>query len=173
MLLNPSELIKLDCSVNTVQTIQVSQYDRNSRNIQVKLFNEGEELTIPNTATVRMKMLKSDGHFILNDCEVENNIINVPIDEQMTIVAGKQTVEILVINYGNSEVLYSTNFYLFVKEGVYSSTHVESTDEFHSLEEALLEVDSFDGRITALEEAIGTVAHLSWATDEDIINMFD
>ena len=178
MLLNPTEIINLDCAVNTIQTIQVSQYDNNSRNIQIKLFNEGEEIVIPDTATVRFKMLKSDGHFILNDCEVIDNVINLTVDEQMTAVAGKMMVELLVINYVNSEVIYSTNFYLFVKESIYPSSEVESTDEFRSLENALMRVDELVGRIEILESQMqditARVEELEiFATDEDIHALFE
>lgn len=178
MILNPTEIINLDCAVNTIQTVQVSQYDSNSRMIQVRLFNEGEEVEIPETATVRIKMLKPDGHFVLNDCEVVDNIINIVVDEQMTAVAGKCKVELLIINFVDAEVLYSTNFYLYVKESIYNNEVVESSDEYNSLIEALLAFDELDMRIQVCENIVNSYevrvsALEDFATDNDIIALFE
>lgn len=175
--MNPTEYIDLDCSVAGIQSVQVSQYDSNSRTILIRLYNEGERIILPDTATVRIKMLKNDGHYILNDCIVEDNIINLIVDEQMTSVAGKSIVELLVINYPNAEVLYSTNFYIFVKESVYENSVVESTDEFKSLTDALIEFDTLISRIEILESEYADleerVEELEiFATDEDIDEIF-
>lgn len=80
-------------------TINVSQYD-NDYAVTVTLIEGAEIYTPPVGATVRVEGTKPDGHGFEYACTYQGNVVTMPIYTQMTVVAGRFPIELVVYQNG-------------------------------------------------------------------------
>lgn len=80
-------------------TINVSQYD-NDYAVTVTLIEGAEIYTPPAGATIRVEGTKPDGHGFEYPCTYQGNVVTMPIYTQMTVVAGRFPIELVVYQSG-------------------------------------------------------------------------
>lgn len=80
-------------------TINVSQYD-NDYAVTVTLIEGAEIYTPPVGATIRVEGTKPDGHGFEYSCTYQGNVVTMPIYTQMTVVAGRFPIELVVYQNG-------------------------------------------------------------------------
>lgn len=147
--------IILDISKNRYVVVVVKQYDKDIREIIVKVTDDGKPYPINNTIIPRFKCQKTDGKKIYNDCTIlENGDVKIDITEQLTIVAGMHDCELVLYDANSNAVLHTMSFIVNVKDSVFPDDEVVSSDEFNALQEALLKVDTFDSE--TITEALNT-----------------
>lgn len=79
--------------------INVSQYD-NDYAVTVTLIEGAEIYTPPAGATIRVEGTKPDGHGFEYACTYQGNVVTMPIYTQMTAVAGRFPIELVVYQSG-------------------------------------------------------------------------
>ena len=137
--------IILDVSKNRYVVVVIKQYDKDTREIIVKVTEDGKPYPINNTIVPRFKCQKTDGTKIYNDCTIlENGDVKIDITEQLTIVAGMHDCELVLYDATSNAVLHTMSFIVNVKDSVFPDDEVVSSDEFNALQEALLKADSLN-----------------------------
>ena len=137
-----SRHIILDVSKSKYVVVLVKQYDKNIREIIVKVTDDGKPYPINNLIIPRFKCSKSDGTYIYNDCTLlENGDVKIDVTEQITVASGMHDCELVLFDARTDSVLHTMNFIINVKESVYPDDEVVSSNEFNALENALLDVD--------------------------------
>lgn len=135
--------------------IHVGQYD-DDYTLVFKPFSAAGVFSIESGSTAEIRGTKLDGNGYSADAEIEDGLITVAGDKQMTAVAGMNVFEI-VIKSGD-KVLSSTNFCLAVEHAAMDAETVESesvineissavTDwlDEHGIETMTLGIDEEDG----------------------------
>ena len=79
--------------------INVSQYD-NDYAVTVTLIEGAEIYTPPVGATIRVEGTKPDGNGFAYPCTYQGNVVTVPIYTQMTAVAGRFPIELVIYQSG-------------------------------------------------------------------------
>jgi len=134
------QTISLDFGRDTLPiTVFAKQYDQNSRFVQISPLNCGQTYTLESGITARLQLTKPDGHTVINDATISNNIITAELTAQVLAVEGTAVAEIGL--YKNNALLSSQTFYIDIKKAAYDSEAVESTDELNALVDALTRVD--------------------------------
>ena len=93
--------------------VRCSQYDTESRTIEMTLYEGSALYTIPNGATVTVRGTKQDKTGFEYPCTFNGSVVSFDIQTQMTIFAGKVPSEIRITS--NGEILGSCNFYFLVE----------------------------------------------------------
>lgn len=93
--------------------VRCSQYDTESRTIEMTLYEGSALYTIPNGATVTVRGTKQDRTGFEYPCTFSGSVVSFDIQEQMTIFAGEVPSEIRITS--NDEILGSCNFYFLVE----------------------------------------------------------
>ena len=92
------ETVSLDFYNNNIKTINVKQLDTDARGVKIYCTEHGKKFvlnTLSHSAFVRYK--KPDGNDVLNDCYIQDDgSIIFPLTQQMTVVAGKSKLDILI-----------------------------------------------------------------------------
>lgn len=83
----------------TTPVINVSQYD-NDYAVTVTLIEGAEIYTPPVGATIRVEGTKPDGNGFEYPCTYQGNVVTMPIYTQMTAVAGRFPIELVVYQSG-------------------------------------------------------------------------
>ena len=177
---NDAKHIILDISKNRYVVVVVKQYDKDTRDIIVKITDDGKPFPIDNTIVPRFKCQKTDGTKIYNDCTIlENGDVQIEITEQLTIVAGMHDCELVLFDGTTDAVLHTMNFIVNVKDSVFPDEDVASTDEFNALQNALLQVDGNSIAIQELETEVENInriisggGNMVAITEEEINAMF-
>lgn len=126
-------------TINTIpggipQFINVSQYDK-GYTIDVTLQEGNNPYSIPSGALVRVQGTKSDHYGFDYPCTVSNNVIKMPVEEQMTVFAGPVSIE-LVISVNGSRI-GSANAVLNVEEAALQDTTIISDSDMPLIREAI------------------------------------
>ena len=176
---NDAKHIILDISKNRYVVVVVKQYDKDTRNIIVKITDDGKPFPIDNTIVPRFKCQKTDGTKIYNDCNIlDNGDVQIEITEQLTIVAGMHDCELVLFDGITDAVLHTMSFIVNVKDSVFPDDDVASTDEFNALQNALLEIDGTSTAIRILETEVENINRIISGggmvaiTEEEINAMF-
>lgn len=127
----------------TNPTINAKQNDAGSRYILATITANGVAQSVPETATVSLKVEKADGTRTLTAGTVTDGKILVELTNQTLAAAGTATCELQIIESEPTSLLKTLRFFLNIETEVYSDTVAESTDEFTALTEALAEVNDF------------------------------
>ncbi len=127
----------------TNPTYNAKQNDAGSRYILATIAANGVTQSVPETATVSLKVEKADGTRTLTAGTVSEGKILVELTNQTLAVAGTATCELQIIESEPTSLLKTLRFFLNIETEVYSDTVAESTDEFTALTEALAEVNDF------------------------------
>lgn len=134
--------IILDISVNKYIPVIVKQYNMNVDSIIATIVNNGKPYILDEIIVPRLQCKKADDTCILNDCTMlEDGTIEIEVTEQMTSCEGHHNCELLLFNGDTEQVCRTMNFTIIVKESVCSEEDITSSNEFLSLENALLSLD--------------------------------
>lgn len=114
--------------------VNVSQYDKLSRTIQVVLYNGSAQFEIPSGSTVTVRGTKEDNTGFEYPCTFAGNVVSFDVQEQMTIFAGKVPCEIRITSSG--QIIGSCNFILNVEKTPLDSSVSISETYLPLLEEA-------------------------------------
>ena len=137
--------------------VTVKQGDT-GRILNVTMMDDQEELTIPSTATVSVRVLKSDGTSVDDTATVSDGKALVEITEQMTAVAGYAKADVSVASDG--KIVSTATFLLKVGE-IPLGVEIVSQNEFTQLSELIASASAYETRIGDLEETLLT---LSWTS---------
>lgn len=94
--------------------VNCSQYDANSRTIEMVIYDGSVLYSIPNGATATVRGTKSDNTGFEYSCTISGSIVSFDIKDQMTIFSGKVPCEIRFVS--NSDIIGTCNFLLNVEE---------------------------------------------------------
>lgn len=155
--------INIDVSKRSYIEIHVKQYDRNTRYILVTCYDQGVFKPINKTshfAYIRYRKEENPDNNIFNSCEItEDGKIVVELTEQMLSVEGrcwadlvihenknlrvnvieKENGTVEIINLGDSGILSTMTFYVYVHESAIDNKEVESSYEYNALNDLLIE----------------------------------
>lgn len=107
--------------------INVSQYDADSRTINVTLYNGSTLFEIPSGSSVIVQGTKKDKTGFAYDCTYSGSVASFEITTQMAIFAGEVQAE-LRIEYDN-QILGTANFVIFVENAALrDDTEISDTE---------------------------------------------
>ena len=140
--------------------VKLSQYDKTIPNIVVTLWNGSTGFLMPANATCYVAGTKPDKTGFQYEVSNTNNVVTIPVTEQMTACAGRVPTEVFVQTSDGRKG--SANFFLDVEPAALSEDTIISETDIPVIEELAELVDTFDEKIA---EA-GQMAELShkWAT---------
>lgn len=163
MSLQDIKQLNIDFSTQKYVSLDVKQYDRNSRFILVSCYKNGEFLSINNDiyhAYVRYR--KADNYGVFNDCQVtKDGKVLIELTEQMLSVAGLSYVDLVIydivdisvevtnndngmpqiINTDNTSILSTMTFIVNVVESVFDNMDITSSTEYNALNNLLIEAN--------------------------------
>lgn len=109
------------------QIVKLSQYDKTIPEIQAVLWNGPSGYTIPTGATVWVAGTKPDKTGFEYQCTYSGSTVTIDITEQMTVVAGRVPVEVIVETATGRKG--SANFFLDVEPAALADdTIISDTD---------------------------------------------
>lgn len=123
-------------------SFEAMQGDINVHVLNITLKDNGSTYVIQQGIKARIMSRKADGHQLIYDCDIENNVITITLPEQYFTCFGKVKNVISLIDSTNNEVLTSLPFYFYVIENFFKPYAVYSSDNYSALMDAILEVDS-------------------------------
>ena len=135
--------------------VRCSQYDTESRTIEMTLYEGSALYTIPNGATVTVRGTKQDKTGFEYPCTFSGSVVSFDIQAQMTIFAGKVPSEIRITS--NGEILGSCNFYFLVESTPLDSSTVISESDLPLFEQVAQELPQAIEDIEWLKENINKV----------------
>lgn len=135
--------------------VRCSQYDAESRTIEMTLYEGSALYTIPNGATVTVRGTKQDRTGFEYPCTFNGSVVSFDIQAQMTIFAGKVPSEIRITS--NGEILGSCNFYFLVESTPLDSSTVISESDLPLFEQVAQELPQAIEDIEWLKENINKV----------------
>lgn len=135
--------------------VRCSQYDAESRTIEMTLYEGSALYTIPNGATVTVRGTKQDKTGFEYPCTFSGSVVSFDIQAQMTIFAGKVPSEIRITS--NGEILGSCNFYFLVESTPLDSSTVISESDLPLFEQVAQELPQAIEDIEWLKENINKV----------------
>lgn len=121
-------------------TVYAKQSDGGTRSIEITPLENGQPFIIEEGITARINMKKPDGNNVMNDCEISEGKIIVQLTSQMLHAFGIGIADIGL--YKGDTLLSSTTFYITIEKAAMQPDDGMSSDEFHSLEDALLYLDT-------------------------------
>ena len=135
--------------------VRCSQYDTESRTIEMTLYEGSALYTIPNGATVTVRGTKQDKTGFEYPCTFSGSVVSFDIQAQMTIFAGKVPSEIRITS--NGEILGSCNFYFLVESTPLDSSTVISESDLPLFEQVAQELPQAIEDIEWLKENVNKV----------------
>ena len=142
-----SKNITLDLYNDKYVSTRVSQHDINSREIIIKITNDGVFYPINSDSFfLKIKYQKNDGNIILNDISNDDILldgtIRLLLTEQMCSCYGRNEAELMLIDVHSMQVIHTMHFIVNVIKTVSSNEDIVSKNEFITLENALLKVET-------------------------------
>lgn len=133
--------------------IEVQQGDTASRKIRVHLKTfGGSDFLIPYGATAVLSVNKSDGHKILNECEIEDSsTVIITLTSQTIACPGMQLSQIYI--FTDDWDIKTQKFYIHAPKAAYDGDAIKSTDEFGVLVETLNRVKQLEEDNERINEA--------------------
>ena len=119
--------------------IQMKQYDKNTRRIEIILLDGSDIYEIPVGAVAKFQATKSDGTIIFDNCNIENGIIIYKATEQLSTYPGNVKCEIGIYepdangDTSKDGLLQSATFNITVEESAMDRSAVISSSEFNTL----------------------------------------
>lgn len=120
--------------VTIPETINVSQYDKVSREVVFTLYNGDEVFTVPSGATVAVQGTKKDKTGFQYSCVVDGVTASFQVTEQMTVFPGPVTCELSIQQSG--QVLGTANFILLVEPAALEDDTAISETEIPLIQKA-------------------------------------
>ena len=149
---NIEHVLKLDFSQNKVlDTINVKQFEQNTRDILLYLYYNGQPITLNpsvDTATINASVNGTVTTFDEN-CEVYARYVSVPLYASLATLPGDELCEVKISRStdGTEYVIYTATFHINVEP----STATSLTPQVLSTTELAATITSLDNRMTALE----------------------
>lgn len=108
--------------------VHVKQYDTGLREITFNLYYGDTAYSVPYNSTITVSGTKPDGNgFSYNVTQFSGSAVTVPMQEQMTVLAGEFPCQLTIANSG--EIIGTASFLLCVEPAALSSdTPVSDTD---------------------------------------------
>lgn len=146
--------------------IEVQQGDTASRRIRIHLKTfDGADFLIPYGATAVLSVDKTDGHKVLNECEIEDSsTIIITLTSQALACPGKQLSQIYI--FTDKGDIKTQKFYIHVPKAVYDQDAIKSTDEYGILQDLISRIESLDANVTT--ENITAALGYTPANEEDV-----
>lgn len=116
--------------------INVSQYDKGSRTLQFYLFYGSLPFNIPADCSITIQGTKKDMTGFQYHCTYQDNLVITDVTEQMTVLAGEVTAEIVITDV-SLNVLGTCNFIIDVEQAALSQDTVISETDLPLLQEAI------------------------------------
>lgn len=114
--------------------VNCSQYDANSRTIEMVIYDGSALYTIPSGTSASVRGTKSDNTGFEYPCTIDGSKVSFDIQDQMTIFAGKVPCEIRLSKDGG--IIGTCNFLLNVEETPLDPEITISESDLPLLEEA-------------------------------------
>ena len=153
--------LNIDFSTQKYISVNVKQYDRNSRFILVTCYNQGNLMPINNnTCFAYVRYRKADDYGVFNSCEItEDGRILIELTEQMLATVGMSYVDLIIheaiglgveisedengditlIKTGENAILSTMTFCVNVCEAAFDNGKIESSYEYDALNDLLIE----------------------------------
>lgn len=141
-------------------TFEAMQGDVNVHVLNITLKDNGSNYVIEQGIKARIMSRKADGHQLIYDCDIENNVITITLPDQYFTCFGKVKNVISLVDSTNNEILTSLPFYFYVLENFFKPYAVYSSDNYTALADAILEIDS------AIDEAEDAAREATIAAQE-------
>lgn len=107
--------------------VHVKQYDTGLREITFNLYYGDTEYSVPYNSTITVSGTKPDGNGFSYSVTFSGSSVTVPMQEQMTVLAGEFSCQLTIANSG--EIIGTASFLLCVEPAALSSdTPVSDTD---------------------------------------------
>ena len=146
--------------------IEAQQGDTASRKVRIHLKTfDGADFLIPYGATAVLSVNKSDGHKILNECEIEDSsTVIITLTSQTIACPGIQLSQIYL--FTDDWDIKTQKFYIHVPKAVYDQDAIKSTDEYGILQDLISRIESLDANVTT--ENITAALGYTPANEEDV-----
>lgn len=153
--------LNIDFSTQKYISINVKQYDRNSRFILITCYNQNNFVPINNnTCFAYVRYRKADDYGVFNTCEItEDGKILIELTEQMLSTIGMSYVDLIIheaiglgveisenkngeitlIKTGENAILSTMTFCVNVHEVAFDNEKIESSYEYDALNDLLIE----------------------------------
>lgn len=107
--------------------VNVSQYDKGERKLQITLYNGSSAYNVPSGATVMIQGTKPDKTGFAYNCTYSDNVITSDIEAQMTVLSGVVVTEVVV--FVGEDRIASANFVLAVEPAALNDeTQISETE---------------------------------------------
>lgn len=107
--------------------VHVKQYDTGLREITFNLYHGDTAYSVPYNSTITVSGTKPDGNGFSYSVTFSGSAVSVPMQEQMTVLAGDFPCQLTIANSG--EIIGTASFLLCVEPAALSSdTPVSDTD---------------------------------------------
>lgn len=146
--------------------IEAQQSDTASRKVRIHLKTfDGADFLIPYGATAVLSVDKTDGHKVLNECEIEDSsTIIITLTSQALACPGKQLSQIYI--FTDKGDIKTQKFYIHVPKAVYDQDAIKSTDEYGILQDLISRIESLGANVTT--ENITAALGYTPANEEDV-----
>lgn len=150
--------LSLDFKKNKLETINITQYDKDGRTIVVTCYDNSVKTAIDKlTISAKVKWLKPDNLPVFNACTVnDDGTITIAITEQMSITNGVAYAELMLLEATTASVLHTMPFQANIIKGTFTNDTVSSVPEFQALTDTLTKVEACT---TALDSHIANKAN--------------
>lgn len=157
--------ISLDLVKSNYVVVKAKQYDKNSRKIIVHCTLNGEEYRLFTGVKAIAQMKKPDGKVVSVNCDVDldKNAIIINMTEQMTVVTGVVTAEIVLISVEQEAVLSTMTFNIIVNGSTITREQLMSSDEFKSIADIMYQYENVLKTIEVVEGEM-----VSWVEQERV-----
>lgn len=136
------QALTLDFVKDTIKSVLVKQYDKNTRFIIVKCSENGVIKNIDKSLICNIKILTPDDRAIYNTCEIiSDGSIKVPLTESALYSSGVAKAELNIIDSKGSSRIATMTFQIIIKPSVYKDDRVIDSDEFSALTELFKRAD--------------------------------
>lgn len=113
------------------QVVKVSQYDHESRNIIIDMYDGSDPYPIPSGTTVEIRGTKPSGLGFIYPCTFADSVVTATVKNQMTAEPGNVSCEIVFTK--GTTILGSANFILAVEKAGVTAETIVSSDTFDSI----------------------------------------
>lgn len=171
--------ITLDLKRDYHQVLVMKEGDVDSREIVATITDNGQLFDVTNHIA-KFKWHKPDHKYVFNDCIIQEGKVHIECDGQMLVVGGLANVEVVLYDIDGQTVVSTMKFDVSIKESVISNKDIESTDEFGTLNDVILNNERLANSLKELEENISnaeeerTIAENDRvANEEERVNSFN
>lgn len=160
--MNTTKQISLNIDTQT-QCIYVSamQGDNKSRYINIQFIDGIEIFTIPENCIARIAATKPDKTQILNDCTIQDNMVQLQLTEQFLAVEGTVSCTVSLYNSETDERISAVGFHLIVNKSQFSDLKLSSFSESTALIKLLDKLEKFEKAINECQFATNQTLNLN------------